>query len=91
VGPAGPLSVGVGEVVDLIVVPALGVAYDQARDVRIRLDGASERLFASAPTGRVGAIDRASTLDGDVAPDRLVSGPSLPLSLSFGGYLDPTQ
>ena len=54
---------------------------------QISCDAANDRLavvLTSDPQG-FAVIDDVSTRDGDVAPDRLVPGPSLPLAYSFGG------
>ncbi|MDT3683386.1 MAG: hypothetical protein ROY82_13035 [Truepera sp.] len=64
------------------IVGASQVAYDVANDrlVVIDADGDSVKIY-----------DKASTLDGDVAPSRVIGGTQVPLDYPFGGYLDPTQ
>lgn len=58
------------------------VSYDLANDrlVVIDADGNDVKVF-----------DNASTLDGDVAPTRVIGGAELPLAYPYGGYLDPSQ
>jgi hypothetical protein len=48
-------------------------------------------VVTTADPQGVAVFDSASTRDGDIPPDRFVSGPSLPLDYAFGGHLDPTQ
>lgn len=59
------------------------VSYDPRND-RISV------VTTSTPEG-FAVFDDASTVNGDVAPDRLVSGASLPVSYSYSGHLDSTQ
>jgi DNA-binding beta-propeller fold protein YncE len=47
--------------------------FGAAFDVRIVLDTAGDRLFVSRPEAQVAVFDGASTLEGDVAPDRIVT------------------
>ncbi len=58
------------------------VSYDLANDrlVVIDADGNDVKVF-----------DDASTLDGDVAPTRVIGGAELPIDYPYGGYLDPSQ
>lgn len=48
-------------------------SFGTADDVRIVLDVAADRLFVSRPAAQVAVFDDASTLDGDRAPDRIVT------------------
>ena len=48
-------------------------SFGTSDDVRIVLDTAADRLFVSRPAGQVAVFDDASTLDGDRAPDRVVT------------------
>ncbi|MFN2323802.1 MAG: hypothetical protein ABR510_12695 [Trueperaceae bacterium] len=65
-----------------------------AEPSQIGYDAANDRLVVIlTETGNEGfaVFDDASTVDGDVAPDRLVSGAQVALDYPYGGYLDPTQ
>lgn len=79
-GPVTPARVIVGPATQLV--GASQINYDVANDrlVVVDADGNSVKVF-----------DNASTLDGDVAPTRVIGGTLLPLNYSYGGYLDPTQ
>lgn len=59
---------------------------------QINYDAANDRLVVVDADGDdVKVFDNASTLDGDVAPTRVIGGTLLPLAYSYGGYLDATQ
>lgn len=59
---------------------------------QLNYDVANDRLVAvDANANDVKVFDEASTIDGDVAPTRIIGGANLPLDYPFGGYLDPTQ
>ena len=59
---------------------------------QISYDPVNDRLVAvDTDEDDVKVYDAASTLEGDVAPSRIIGGASLPISYSYGGYLDPTQ
>jgi len=60
------------------------LSYDAANDRLVVV------LTSGSPDG-VAVFDDASTVDGDVAPTRVIAGAELPISYPFGGYLDPTQ
>lgn len=65
-----------------------------AEPSQIGYDAANDRLVVvlTEPGAEGFAVfDDASTVDGDVAPDRLVAGTEVPLDYPYGGYLDPTQ
>lgn len=66
------------------------VGYDAANDrLAVVLSGGAG---VEGPSGEAIAVfDGASSIDGDVAPDRLIDGEGLPLDFPYGGYLDPTQ
>lgn len=58
------------------------LSYDVIHDrlVVIDADGDDVKVF-----------DNASTVNGDVAPTRIIGGSELPITYAFSGYLDPTQ
>ncbi len=58
------------------------VSYDVANDRLVVID---------ADADDVKVFDAASTLDGDVAPSRIIGGTLLPIVYPYGGYLDPSQ
>lgn len=59
---------------------------------QIGYDVANDRLVAvDTDNDDIKVYDAASTLDGDVAPSRIIGGTNLPINYSFGLYLDPTQ
>lgn len=65
-----------------------------AQPSQISYDAVNDRLVAVLTGGGLAGFavfDDASTVDGDVAPDRLVTGAQVPLNYPYGGYLDPTQ
>jgi hypothetical protein len=70
-----------------------GASNPLSRPSMVTYDAVHDRLavVTTADPQGVAVFDDASTRDGDVAPDRFVTGPSVPLSYAYGGHLDPTQ
>lgn len=64
------------------IVGASQVDYDVAHDRLVVIDSRDDN---------VKVYDNASTLNGDVAPSRVIGGAMLPLDYPYGGYIDPTQ
>ncbi len=59
---------------------------------QVDYDVANDRLVVIDADGNdVKVYDHASTLNGDVAPSRVIGGALLPLAYPYSGYLDPTQ
>lgn len=59
---------------------------------QIGYDAANDRLVVIATDDNtVKVFDTASTVDGDVAPTRVIGGIQLPMDYPYSGYLDPTQ
>lgn len=69
-----------------------GPTYPLQQPSQIGYDVANDRLV-TIDTGdnTVKVFDFASTLDGDVAPTRVIGGVQLPITYAYSGYLDPTQ
>ena len=59
-------------------------------DARLRLDAKADRLFLVSPESGIGVFDNASTLDGDVATDRLIELDA-PFLYFWGAAYDSTR
>jgi hypothetical protein len=70
--------------------PTIG-AYAVDWDVRLALDPTADRLFMVRPDGVVGVFDDASTIDGDVAPDREFTVDTPGLAYLWGAAYDATR
>ena len=57
-------------------------------DVRLAIDPAADRLFLVHPNGTVGVYDDASTIDGEVAPDRTFTVDTPTLAFLWGAAYD---
>ncbi len=69
-----------------------GPATELAGPSQLGYDAGNDRLVVIDAHGdNVKVFDLASTLDGDVAPTRVIGGSKLPIDYPNGGYLDPTQ
>lgn len=81
--------------IDGMVAPArhiAGAATQLVGPSQASYDLANDRLVViDADADDVKVFDAASTLDGDVAPSRIIGGTLLPIVYPYGGYLDPSQ
>lgn len=81
--------------IDGMVAPArhiAGAATQLVGPSQASYDLANDRLVViDADADDIKVFDAASTLDGDVAPSRVIGGASLPIDYPYGGYLDPSQ
>ena len=69
-----------------------GPATEDMWPSQISYDAANDRLIAvDTFHNDVKVFDNASTLDGDVAPSRVIGGANLPIDYAYSGYVDPTQ
>lgn len=69
-----------------------GPATELVGPSQLGYDAGNDRLVVIDAYGNnVKVFDLASTLDGDVAPTRVIGGSNLPITYPYGGYLDPTQ
>lgn len=69
-----------------------GVAAGFSAPSQVSYDATNDRLVVIDSDGDdVKIFDAASTLDGNVAPTRLLGGTQLPISYPYSGRIDPTQ
>ncbi|HET9028166.1 MAG TPA: hypothetical protein VFN07_11620 [Trueperaceae bacterium] len=69
-----------------------GPTYPLQGASQVIYDVTNDRLVVIDAYGDdVKVYDDASTLNGDVAPTRVIGGPLLPIVYPFGGFIDPAQ
>lgn len=66
-------------------------SYVDDDDVRISLDVQNDRIFLSNPFGSVAVYDDASTIDGNLAPDRVFSITVAGLNFLWGASYDASR
>jgi len=91
----GVYVIGNASTADGLVAPtrSIGGPNNQIQGAsQVDYDVVNDRLVVIDADGNaVNVYDRASTLTGDVAPSRVISGALPSLDYPYGGYLDPTQ